>query len=286
MGTVPFFPIDIHAEGRWRQVFQSARAEGGRVTARLDHPDCCLADNEATAVVPPCRRFQVVLEGDRNLYLEKALAANPRVAFDRAAGDSSAAGVRVIYGPVPKTLPAGPLLVLRPEGPCDLWQPGDAIAEPVVARQAEDLPLLSGVRLIGIRLAEARKLSLRSKAEPLAQPLAWAADGSPLAYAIPRAEGRVLVLAGSLEGGEWPQRTAFPILLANALDWVTFQSSRHTPCAALDGTRRVPTTVPQELAGKTVSPEDREFPLWICLVGLASLLLTAEWCLYHRRWTC
>jgi hypothetical protein len=311
--------IEIPAGGQWRQVFQTTRAEGGRLTARLDHPDCYLADNRATTVVPPCRRFQVFLAGDKNLYLEKALAANPRVAFgpgDRAAGDSAAAAVRVIYGPVPRTLPAGPLLVVNPQGPCDLWQPGDAIAEPVVARQAEGLPLLNEVRLVGIRLAgarklllrkpkcgtsvaaklvrlaEARKLSLRPKAEPLAQPLAWAADGSPLAYAIPRAEGRVIVLAGSLEGGEWPQRTAFPILLANALDWVAFQGSRHTPCAAPDGTRRVPTTdtsdlrVPQRLAGKTVASEDREFPLWICLVGLAGLLLTAEWCLYHRRWTC
>ncbi len=208
----------------------------------------------------------------------------------------------MIYGPVPKTLPAGPLLVLHPQGPCDLWQPGDAIAEPVVARQAEDLPLLSGVRLVGIRLAEARKLLLRPKAEPLAQPLAWAADGSPLAYAIPRVEGRVIVLAGSLEGGEWPQRTAFPILLANALDWVAAceGNGRLKTCPATSCGAGVPPAeaaetaapqerdirVPQRLVGKTVASEDREFPLWTCLVGFAGLLLTAEWCLYHRRWTC
>ncbi len=351
IGTVPWerLSIEIPAGGRWQQVFQTTRAEGGRLTARLDRPDCYPADNRATAVVPPCHRSQVLLEGDKNLYLEKALTANPRVAlgpgdcaagrsgatrelpspYGRGAGgegnppqvrhygdvvspksphpnplpegegaanraclDSASATVRVIYGRVPKVLPAGPLLVLRPEGPCDLWQPGDAIAEPVVARQAEGLPLLKEVRLVGIRLADARKLSLRAKAEPLAQPLAWAADGSPLGYAISRAEGRVIVLSGSLEGGQWPQRTAFPILLANALDWVAFQGSRHTPCADLNGTRRVPTTstsdirVPQRLAGKTVASESREFPLWICLVGLAGLLLTAEWCLYHRRWTC
>jgi hypothetical protein len=174
-------------------------------------------------------------------------------------------------------------LVLHPQGPCDLWQLGDAIAEPVVARQAEDPPLCSGVRLIGVRLAEARKLSLGPKAEPLARPLAWAADGSPLAYAIRRAEGRVVVLAGSLEGGEWPQRTAFPILLANALDWVV---ASEPFSLSLRERARVDTRVPRQLAGKTVASEDHEFPLWICLAGMAGLLLTAEWCLYHRRWTC
>ena len=359
--------MEIPAGGQWRQVFQTTRPEGGRLTARLDHPDCYLADNRATVEVPPCRRIRVVLEGDKNVYLEKALAANPRVAVgpvglspaqkplqnrsaatgrnahptaavgwaflpdgdaqsnetaskpfasrpatdpgDRALGDS-AATVHVIYGPLPKTLPAGPLVVLRPEGPCDFWQPGEAIAEPVVARQAEDLPLLRDVRLAGIRLAEARKLLLRPNAEPLAQPLAWAADGSPLGYAISRAEGRVLVLSGSLEGGEWPQRTAFPILLANALDWVATGSVGNAlggvPPAAEEGRSRFverhgegslqsdmdlsssapDIRVPQGLAGKAVSLEDREFPLWIGLVGLAGLLLAVEWSCYHRRWTC
>jgi hypothetical protein len=352
--------IEIPAGGWWRQVFQTTRAEGGRLTARLDRPDCYLADNRATVLVPPCRRYQVYLEGDKNLYLEKALAANPRVSSaaegvraegeraERERGQSPLAGtapppsavprppcpVRVIYGPVPKTLPAGPLVVLCPEGPCDLWQPGDAIAEPVVARQAEgkrgqspfvrstlwagtdrrlvpangDCPLFPP--LIGIRLAKARKLSLRPQAEPLAQPLAWAADGSPLAYAIARAEGRVLVLAGSLEEGDWPQRTAFPIFLANALDWVAARpvgnALRGVPQPAEEGysqfverhggrslqadmelsTSSPDIRVPQQLAGKTVASEDREFPLWICFAGLAGLLLTAEWCLYHRRWTC
>jgi hypothetical protein len=339
-GDSPVFSatVEIPVGGQWRQVFQTTRSEGGRLAARLDHPDCYLADNRATADMPPCRRFRVVLEGDKNVYLEKAMAANPRVAFDsdetrpaqeplqnRSAatgenahptaavgwaflpdgdargpetapkfsasqtaaslGDGTTA-VHVIYGPLPKTLPAGPLVVLRPEGPCDLWQSGEAIAEPVVARQAEELPLLRDVRLAGIRLAVARKLLLRPNAEPLAQPLAWAADGSPLGYAIARPEGRVLVLSGSLEGSEWPQRTAFPILLANALDWVATGSEGN----ALGGVPQ-PAFAPdirilQELAGKTISPTDREFPLWIGLVGLACLLLTVEWSLYHRRWTC
>jgi hypothetical protein len=177
-------------------------------------------------------------------------------------------------------------LVLDPQGRCDLWQPGDAIAEPVVAGQAEgaangDWPLFP--RLIGIRLAEARKLSLRPNVEPLAQPLAWTADGSPLAYAIPRAEGRVLVLAGSLEEGQWPQRTAFPILLANALDWVA--ACEQIPLS-LRERADVDIRVPERLTGKTVAPEGGEFPLWTCFAGLAGLLLTVEWCLYHRRWTC
>ena len=112
--------IEIPAGGQWRQVFQTTRAGGGQLTARLEHPEgkgdsphLCEAPfgraptegwsrqmgtvpfpNRATAIVPWGRRFQVFLEGDKNMYLEKALAANPRVAFgpgDRAAegkGDS------------------------------------------------------------------------------------------------------------------------------------------------------------------------------------------------------
>ena len=111
--------IEIPAGGRWRQVFQTTRAEGGRLAARLDRPDCYLADNRAMTVVPSSR-VQVVPEGDK---------------------------------------------------------------------------------------------ALGEKAD-------------------------------------------------------------------------VDTRAAQQLAARTVAPDGREFPLWICLVALAGLLLTAEWCLYHRRWTC
>jgi hypothetical protein len=92
----------------------------------------------------------------------------------------------------------------------------------------------------------------------------------PEAVAMARAilagdpQGRILVLSD----GTFPG--AVELADSEGVQWVGFGDTR----------------VPQQLAARTVAPDGREFPLWIGLVALAGLLLTAEWCLYHRRWTC
>ena len=291
-------PIEFAEAGRWQEVFEMTTPAGGELTASLNRPDVFPTDDFASAAIPSCRIHPLILVTEGSQYLEQVLRANSLVELtvtDTPPAEVAEGTVRVFDRQVPATLPDGPLLVVDPAGGCDLWQSGDVLEEPVVAGQADGSPVLADVRLEGVHLPQARRLVLSDEIRLLAQPLAWTADGSPVGYTIDRPSGRVLVLTGILAGGDLPGRTAFPILMANAVRWL----------AASDG--QPPDSVPEEgLAGELpdVSESDIRVPaelalnaevpaagkagpaLWVFLAAAAMGLLVIEWSLFQRRWIC
>jgi hypothetical protein len=107
-------------------------------------------------------------------------------------------------------------MVLDPVSSCDLWDIGAPIRSPIVGAQDRTSPLLAFVRLENAQIAEARGLTPKGRAEVLVT----LATGEPLYVAFDRPEGKVLVLAAALDDpGDLPLRTAFPILVGNALSW-------------------------------------------------------------------
>ena len=292
-------------KGRWRQTFEMASAAGGRLTARLEPADDYTADNEAAADVPPVAICRVSLASEAGTALKSAMAANPRVELAPATG-GDAGQIHVFDGREPETLPGGPVLVVNP-GPCDLWRVGDAVADPTVDRLAADVPFLAGVRMIDVYLPEARRLELTEAAKPLARPLAWSADGTPLGYAIERPQGRVVVLSGNLAASNLAMQTGFPIFVTNALDWLAghplqgdeFRRIHHAPrddahhaerdeygCFTTDYPGGVDLRTPGDW-GVDAASAAMAWPLppaWLCPVVLALALLAVEWCLYQRRW--
>jgi hypothetical protein len=80
---------------------------------------------------------------------------------------------------------------------------------------------MAHVRLDNIFLPEARNLTFKENSAVKPQVLAQAVTGEPLYAALERPEGKVLVLTVNLEKGDLPLRTAFPILMTNALAWFT-----------------------------------------------------------------
>jgi hypothetical protein len=216
---VDVIPLNLAPNETWRHVIQNTSVPGGHLRARVEYEDALAADNEAWAVLPPLEARAVHLMTPANLYLEKVFEANPLVKL--TAGDKAPApadAVRVFYRKVPGKLPAGPLLVIDPEVGCDLWQLDKPLVNPIVTLQDRESPLMANVKLDQFFLSQARRLVFSDKVKPLVRPLATAETGDPVYCAIERPEGRVLVLALSLEEGNLPLRVAFPILVANALN--------------------------------------------------------------------
>ena len=81
---------------------------------------------------------------------------------------------------MPDDLPPGHVVVIEPGRSCPLWQVGEVLHNPVVAKQDKDSPLMAHIRLDNVLMPEARKLTL--DAEP-AHVLAESAAGDPL-YAV------------------------------------------------------------------------------------------------------
>ncbi|MBI3461564.1 MAG: VWA domain-containing protein [Planctomycetes bacterium] len=229
--VVDVVPLKLDPDGRWRHTFEKTSAEGGQMTARVDHPDALAADNEAWALLPKRLMQPVNLVGGGNLFLEKSLQANQLVELKTfatpddlpklPAGPSTDAPERtatlitVFHRRVPEKLPDGAVLVIDPENSCDLWEVGEKLENPIVAQQDADSPLMLHVQLHNVLMPEARRLSFLSPPKVLAS----AIGGEPLYAAIERPAGKVLVLTVNLDQGDLPLRTAFPIMTANALTW-------------------------------------------------------------------
>ncbi|MCI0358556.1 MAG: BatA and WFA domain-containing protein [Planctomycetaceae bacterium] len=237
---VDVIPLNLKPGETWTKAIEKTSVEGGRLTARIvagtlrvpsgngtrSVPatfDKLPADDSAVALLPQRREQKVVLAGQTNLFLRKSLEVNALVSLELAAKmpEQFAAGtLYVFHRQAPAKLPVGNILVIDPEGPTDLWQVGERLENPIVTRQEADSPLLAHVRLDNVLMPEARKLTPAEGHVPLVTAL----SGDPLYFSIDRPGQKVLVLTVNLDQGDLTFRTAFPIMITNALGWFAGQA--------------------------------------------------------------
>jgi hypothetical protein len=217
-------PLQLKPGERTVQMFEKTSAEGGLLRARLNRDDALAVDNSAVALLPRRNRQKVRLETAGNLFLEKVFEAMPLVDLelvkDPAKGPPVSAGLAltVLHRRPLTALPAGPVLIIEPEGPSPLWQAGEKLQNPVVAKLDSESPLLSHVRLDQVLMPEARKLTIASRMTT--KVLAESATGDPLYAVVDRPEGKVLVLTVDLDKSDLTLQTAFPIMMTNLLSWL------------------------------------------------------------------
>jgi hypothetical protein len=215
---VDVIPIELEAEGSWSQVLEKTSAQGGRLRAALDRPDSLSSDNVAWAILPRRQRQPVILVSQGNVFLERVFEANSLVDLTVTAeppAETPADRVVVFHRKVPNPVPAGNVLVIQPANSTDLWDLGEDLENPIVAKQNKDSPLMAHVRLDNVLMSEACQLKVTGKADVLAQ----TATDNPLYFAVEQPGRKLLVLTVNLDRGDLPLRTAFPILVANALGW-------------------------------------------------------------------
>lgn len=250
--VVDVIPLSLEPGQVWRQTFQKASVDGGELVATLtkqderrearderreEHSrdaglstldassaiegDALAVDDIARAILPirESRPVYLVMQ-QGNRFLESVFQASPLVdlkVVKELPKERPAETLVVFHRNVPATLPAGPVLVIEPRSATEAWKLGGKIENPVVAKQAEESSLLAHVKLAEAYLPEA--LQLVPSAELHHVVLAETAGGDPLLFSAQRPNGKLLVLTVDLEKGDLPLRTAFPILLTNALAW-------------------------------------------------------------------
>ena len=227
-------PLKLAAGEKTVQFFEKTSAEGGRLKATIDRPDSLPADNTVWAILPRRDRQKVSLVTPGNLFLEKVFEAIPLVDLTVAKSPESArvpSGavtpgaaeparmISVFHRKVPDVLPYGHVLVIQPDASGALWRLGEAIHNPIVAKQDKESPLMLNIRLDNVVMPEARKLALKVPARVLAE----SAAGDPL-YAILDRPGdtgqrKVVLLTVDLDKSDLPLQTAFPIMMSNLLNW-------------------------------------------------------------------
>jgi len=216
--VVDVIPLKIEPGAQWSQTVDKTSTAGGRLTAHINHADALAADNRAWALLPKRDPLKVTLVTAPNLFLEKVLEANPLVQLQvlrEMPAQVPAGGVLILHRQAPATLPAGKVFVIDPAGECDLWELGEPLENPIVTKQDRDSLLMTHVRLDNVLMPQARKLTFKSNAHVLAGTV----TNDPVYASLERPQGKVLVLTVNLDQGDLPLRTAFPILMTNALGW-------------------------------------------------------------------
>ncbi len=220
---VDVIPLKLKAGQIWSQTLEKTAAEGGTLVARIDGEDSLAADNTARALLPKREVQKVVLVTKGNRFLQKVFEANPLVQLSVVAEPPpkrDPAAIMVFHRDVPAKVPAGRVLVVDPASSTDLWTLGEKLANPIVTKQDADSPLMRHVRLDNVLMPEARQLTLTQPA----QQLATALSGDPLYAAIDQIDQKALVLTVNIDEGDLTFRTAFPIMVTNALAWFAGQS--------------------------------------------------------------
>lgn len=288
---IDVLPIKLQPEELWTQTLEKTSLEGGVVRAEItqikpdgpEQPKSTLSDqanvenssedetakpaenddeflidglevdNRACAILPARRIQKALIVTAGNLFLEKVFEANPLVDV-RVVSEFPATwpddALIILHGRIPKLLPKGNVFVIDPIGNCEFWEAGERLENPLITEQDTESPLMRHFRLDNIVVPEARELVFTKSPQVLASTV----TGVPIFAVVPRAEGKCLVLTVSLDSSDLAFRTAFPIMISNALGWFSEMTGDLVQSVNSGSVARVPLTSAANGPLQLVSP--------------------------------
>lgn len=157
---------------------------------------------------------------DRNIFLERAISSI--LGWEVLRGNSSlgilslVTDLTVLDGWLPEEgLPEGDLLLINPPRGTHLFERGNAVAINAPLRTDANHSITQFVDLSNVSLLTAHEFTPRSD---WARPIIWA-DSVPLLFAGEQQNRRIALLTFSLQDSDLPLWIAWPILMANLLEW-------------------------------------------------------------------
>jgi hypothetical protein len=236
--TVLDQPVDLAAGEAVRQVVPLAGGSGGRVMARVTAPRNALAiDDEAVAWIPGAEVLNVtVVSTDPSaLALLFEREASVRATFTSPAAYRAGREDVVIFDRfLPADAPRRPALVIAPGATSWIGERGPEETNPQWA-PASRHPVLDGVDLLTLDVKRARPVT-----GPGLTPIARSQKGTPLVQVVDDADRRYVVVAFAVADSNLPYAQAFPVLIANALEWL---ARPHYGMLARPGIATLPATV-------------------------------------------
>jgi len=277
---VDVLPLKLEPEETWSRALQKTSLDGGRLTARLvdlkpsddgaAFNDPLAADDAAQAVLPGREIQNVLLVTPGNLFLQKVLEANSLVKLEVVNTPPAAWPAEtliVLHRQELAELPRGNVWAIDPRVDSDAWKAGGDLENPIVTEQDAESPLMRHVKLDNVLMPKARKLTFAAKPHILA----GAVSGDPVYAEVPRESGRLLVLTVDIEEGDLTFRTAFPIMVTNALGWFSGEAGELTPALTTGSVARIP--IPDDARDRSLnltSPDGDSSPILLAASPLST----------------
>ena len=219
------------------RIYPEIPAAGRELEARVrivagDTVDVFDLDDRAFALLPEQRPLRVLLVTPGNLYLEAPFILNESLEVVtiqpdeyRAPnmGDPSAGfDVTVFDRVAPPIADSGNFLYFSPSGEFSPWEIDGDVIDPIIHSTQRNHALLrwiSGMR--DVNIARARHLALTEDDRVIAS----AIGGAPMIVARETMTRRLMAVAFDIGDTDFALRIGYPVLLLNALDWFTRDSS-------------------------------------------------------------
>jgi len=180
-------------------------------------PDYLALDDAAWAVVPPDSLRRVLLVGPGNVYIQNAFSLLPNVELYGATAEEypTTTGkdlfdLIVFDGWLPAELPDKPILAFAPPATSALGTVDGTLEEFGMGQLPTDDPILRGVDLTRLHVAQTQQLELPGWARAVIP----GSDG-PLLYAGTRDGQPTAVFAFDVRRSDLPLQVAWPIMVSN-----------------------------------------------------------------------
>jgi hypothetical protein len=222
-------PVSLRPGERVARTVSQVTTRQGEIEARLvgvppEH-NLLAFDDRAYALVPERARRRVLVVGADDLYLDGALLSFGDAISVRRVSAAAAEGGRadwpryhvVIFdGVAPSPAPAsGRYVYFDPHGAGSPWPEKGVVRDPAPTDANRHHPVLAQLALSDLNIREARRLALAPGDEAIA-----ASFGVPLLLTRVRPGLKVVALSFDLRRSDLPLRPTFPLLLANAFEWL------------------------------------------------------------------
>lgn len=210
---LPVRRLDVPAGGQADLVWQ-VPAGTAQFSMNLTPRDALAADNRAMLVLPSEGQYKVkIAAAQPDLYLRVVEGIFGLGAITDTNAPATDAAFSIIEGALPDPLPAGSLLLVNPSGGFLASTEELQEARPLAAGPGH--PLAAGVDLRALVVQRGRKLDPPAWLEPVVQ-----SSQGPLLLAGEREGQRVAVLAFDPRESNITKLAAFPLLMANLIDWL------------------------------------------------------------------
>ena len=288
-------------------IVRSTTDRGGLLRAKLNHEDAFPLDNSAMALLPARPVQKLLFYGESDFFLGHVLQSQqntnltvvtecPTVVPDDA--------VLIVHRSVPETIPAGNVLVIDPQNDCDFCSVGETLESPLVANEESDSPLIRFVHLKNVLMPGAKKLTphktgtletistetdstgtgtadastLSEGAAATFTVLASTPEEEPIFLQWQTPERKLLLLSTELKRGDLALRTAFPIMISNALNDFRDSGGELELAYSTGNALSVPMlTTESNLALQSPSGETRMFPVKSGVLSLGTLPQCGLW---------
>ena len=237
---VDVVPLTLEPGRPQTTIIRDVTSDGGLLRASLrvsgetvgDVADALPTDDTAIAFLPALPTQQIYLYGEEHFFLRMVLQSQPNVNVHFSTDLSGQNlpqsvpedAVLVLHRNIPSeigtAIPTGNVFIIDPRNSCDLFDVGDPLDMPIVAKVSPS-PLMKFVNLLNLTIPGAR--TIIPKEDHHLESLAETPEEMPIYAHGVSPERNVLVLSADLSRSDLPLRTAFPILVSQAL--IHFRSS-------------------------------------------------------------